>query len=53
MEGWDDRDFGKSRWRPKMTWIEEVKNDIKKVGLQGYVALDKNKWRKRITVDER
>lgn len=36
-----------------MTWMEGAKNDMRKMGLrERAVALDRNKWWKRIFVDD-
>lgn len=42
-ESWD---------KPKMTWMERLKNSIKKLGVQEDIALDKNDWRRDIFVDD-
>ena len=40
----------KLRGRPKMTWMEVVKKDMKLLKLKERIVTDKNIWRRRIHV---
>ena len=43
----------KLRGRPKMTWIEVVKNDMKLLELEERMVVDRNVWRRKIYVLDR
>ena len=43
----------KLRGRPKMTWMEMVKNDMKLLELKERMVADRNVWRRRIHVLDR
>ena len=43
----------KLRGRPKMTWMEVVKNDMKLLKLKKRMMADKNVWKRRIQVLDR
>ena len=43
----------KLRGRPKMTWMEVVKKDMKLLELEERMVADKNDWRRRIHVLDR
>ena len=47
MEEWDQVDFRRGRGRPKMTWLEGVRKDMKHLGLQENEALDRRGWRRK------
>ena len=43
--------YGKKlRGRPKMTWMEVIKNDMKLLELEERMVVDRNDWRRRIHV---
>ena len=43
----------KLRGRPKMTWMEVVKKDMKLLELEERMVIDRNVWRRRIHVLDR
>ena len=43
----------KLRGRPKMTWMEVVKKDMKLLELEERVVANRNDWRRRIHVLDR
>ena len=43
----------KLRGRPKMTWMEVVKNDLKLLELEERMVANRNVWRKKIHVLDR
>ena len=43
----------KLRGRPKMTWMEVVKKDMKLLKLEEIMVADRNVWRRRIHVLDR
>ena len=43
----------KLRGRPKMTWMEVVKNDMKLLELEKRMVVNRNDWRRRIHVLDR
>ena len=43
----------KLRGRPKMTWMEVVKKDMKLLELEERMVVDRNVWRRRIHVLDR
>ena len=43
----------KLRGRPKMTWMEVVKKDIKLLELEEKIVADRNVWRRTIHVLDR
>ena len=40
----------KLRGRPKMMWMEVIKNDMKLLELEERMVVDRNDWRRRIHV---
>ncbi len=52
VEEWDQGDFKRGRGRPKMTWWEGVRKDLKQLDLQESEALDRREWRRKIYVDD-
>ena len=48
MEKIDIEQGKKLRGRPKMTWKEVVKKDMKLLELEERIVADKNYWRRRI-----
>ena len=43
----------KLRGRPKMTWMEVVKKDMKLLELEEGMVMDRNVWRRRIYILDR
>ena len=50
VENIDIEQGKKLKGRPKMTWIEVVKKDIKLLELKEKIVADKNVWSRRIYV---
>ena len=44
---------GRGRERPRKNWGEVIRQDLSMRQLTEDMALDRNKWRSRIRVDER
>ena len=53
VENIDIEQGKKLRGRPKMTWIEVVKKDMKLLELEKRMAADRNVWRRMIHVLDR
>ena len=53
MEKIDIAQGKKLRERPKVTWMEVIKNDMKLLELEERMVVDRNDWRKRIHVLDR
>ena len=43
----------KLRGRPKRTWMDMIKNDMKLLELEESMVVDRNDWRRRIHVLDR
>ena len=43
----------KLRGRPKMTWMDVIKNDMKLLGLEERMVVARNDWRRRIHLLDR
>ena len=43
----------KLRGRPKMTWMEMIKNDMKLLELEKRMVVDRNDWKRMIHVLDR
>ena len=52
VEEWDQGGLKRSRGRPKMTWLEGVRRDMKFLGLQENEVSDRRGWRRKIYVDD-
>ena len=50
MEKIDIAQGKKLRGRPKMTWMNVIKNDMKLLELEERIVVDRNDWRRRIRV---
>ena len=51
VESWTNGDLRRGRGRLKTNWMTGVK-DMMDFGLETYMALDRNEWRRRIYVDD-
>ena len=51
-ENIDRLDYKRSRGRPKKSWSEVIKDDLKTLGLGEGMAEEKTLWRSRIKVDD-
>ena len=50
MEKIDIAQGKKLRGRPKITWMDEIKNDMKLLELEERMMVDRNDWRRKIHV---
>lgn len=41
-----NKDLRRGRGTPMMTWMEGIPKDMMRVGLQSYLAFDRNAWRR-------
>ena len=51
VEEWDQRELKRGRGRPKMTWLEGVRKDMKQLDLYENEVFDRKGWRRKIYVD--
>jgi len=52
VEEWDHGGIKRGRGRPKMTWLEGVRKDMKCMDLREDEVLDRKGWRRKIYVDD-
>lgn len=52
VEGSEQKDLKRGRGRPKMTWWEGVRKDMRHLYLNGEDVLDRNEWRRKIAVPD-
>ena len=49
-EALDFLQYKRGRGRPKISWNEVIRNDMKSLGLTENMAQDRNMWRARIKI---
>ncbi|CAH9118493.1 unnamed protein product [Cuscuta europaea] len=52
LEGWGEESEKRGRGRPKQTWIRVIRTDMRLLGLDESMALERAKWRAHIYVDD-
>ena len=51
-EEWDQRELKRGRGKPKLTWLEGVRKDMKQLDLCANEVFARKGWRKKICVDD-
>lgn len=52
IEEWRSNQIVKGRGRPKMTWLRVIESDMRLLGIEESMTLDRSGWRGSIYVEE-